>query len=576
MKRALSLLTIVALVLPLCLTGCGEAEQDADLTFIIGQEHNHLDPQKMSWLHDIRLAGMLFEPLVEKNYKTMATRPAVATRWDTSDDQTVYTFHLRKDAKWSNGEPVTAGDFKYAWRRAMLPDMAADYTKLMFHIEGARDFFDWRNRQLEQFAQSDGGQQAAQALWDKTRARFDESVGVEAVDARTLRVTLQRPVPYFLDLTAFATFMPVHRASVESATRIDADTAMRRTRSGYWSEPGELVTNGPYKLRRHRFQQDVWVEKNPHYWNRDAVKSATIRERIISDPQNALLTYRSGGADIWPGVPTASDMASELVRQGGPDVHRQQMAGVYFYNFNCEPTLPDGRDNPLAEARVRRALAMAIDRQTIVKRVTQLNQPIARSYVPGDALPNYDPPVDEGVTFDPERARELLAEAGHPDGEGLSGLSILYNTGHGHEMIAQAVQQMWRKHLNVIVSLEPREGKAFSNRLDERDYTIARASWFGDYPDPTTWLQKLTTDSGNNDCGWSNAEYDALLEQAKGETDVERRRRLLREAESILLREQPMALMFQYVNIYLWDPDKVTGLEPNGWARWDFENIAVK
>ena len=580
MMRTPLLLALTFITLTLLMPGCGDGRPDAGFTFITSNEHFDLEPQQISWLHDSRLVQMMYEPLVEVDYQTMQVHPGVAERWKVSDDGTVYTFHLRDAARWSNGDKVTADDFIFAWRRAMLPDLAANYTKLMYHIEGAEDFFAWRKQQLARFDQlkQQSGDQAAQKLWAQTMERFDENVGLAAPDDQTLVVTLERPVPYFLSLAGFTTFLPVHRASVEPLMTLDAASGMRRVadgKAGYWSDPQRLITNGPYQMVGRRFQQHVRLKKNPRYWDSEAVQTEIILERIINDPQNALMTYNSGGADFWPDVPSGTDMAADLVQQDRNDVHTQRMAAVYFYNFNCRETLPNGRDNPLANPKLRRALSMAINRETIVKRVTRLNQPIARTYVPGDALPDYDPPTEAGVTFNPERAKALLAEAGHPNGEGLDQLSILYNTGSGHGIIAEAVQQMWQQHLGVTVSLEERQGKAFGTQLEEGNFTIARASWFGDYPDPTTWLAKMSTGSGNNDCGWSNPEFDALLEKAEGETDPQRRMQLLRDAEALLLKEQPMAMMYQYVNVYLWDPQRVDGLEANKWARWRFTGVRV-
>ena len=252
------------------------------------------------------------------------------------------------------------------------------------------------------------------------------------------------------------------------------------------------------------------------------------------------------------------------------------MAGTYFYNFNCLPELPSGEPNPLSDVRVRQALSLAIDRQTLVSRVTRLNQPIADTFIPPAALPSYQPPVSEGVRLNLEKAKQLLADAGYPGGQGLTGLSITYNTGQGHDIIAQAIKNMWQTQLGVVVTLEGLETKNFSDRLKSKNYTIARASWFGDYPDPTTWLQKMATGDGNNDCGWSNAQYDALLAQAQHELDPAKRMALLSDAEAILVREQPMALLFHYVSIYLWDPAHVQGLTANPWGRWRFEQVQVK
>ncbi len=578
-------LTAALVCLALLLPGCAEPLPEADFTFISGFEHNDWDPQRMSWSHDIRLAHCLYDTLVRLDFTDMSIHPATAERWEVSEDGRIYTFHLRADAKWSDGTPVTAGDFVAGWRRAMLPDLAADYSQLMFHIEGAEAFFHRRQEQRTEFARitgraSGGGgassaADAAEAMWRVTLDEFDRLVGVKAVDDRTLEVRLTSPTPYFLELTAFATFMPVPRHVVEaSLTFGEADGAIEQDPT-YWSDPGRLVTNGPYRLAARRFREGVVLWANEHYYDRAAMANESVKELVIGSVQAAMAAYDRGDADFYADIPTGDPVTAGLAGQDRPDVHTQAMAGTYFYNFNCLETRPDGTKNPLADARVRRALAMAIDRQALVERVTRLGQPIARSYVPPGTIAGYEPPVEAGVTLNVEEARRLLAEAGYESGAALTGLSILFNTDGGHDRIAQAVQEMWRQNLGVVVTLEPLESKAFRDRLKTQRYSIARASWFGDYPDPTTFLEKMTTNDGNNDCRWSNAEFDALIERAKTLNDEAERMRVLRDAERVLLEEQPMALLFQYLNVYLYDPAKVRGLEPNAWHRWRFENAAV-
>ncbi len=408
MKRYFLLPLLIAAIClsSVMLAGCGDGRPSAEFTYITGTAHNQFDPQKVSWLHDARLLQAMFQPLVEMDYNKMKARPGVAKRWEVSDDKTVYTFHLRDNAKWSNGDPVTAHDFVYGWRRAMLPDTGADYTKLMFHIKGAKAFFDWRQAQLDHFnkLKQQWGDDAANKLWAQTQTKFGEMVGLDVPDDHTLIVTLEHPTPYFLDLAAFVTFLPVHRASFEQAVTLDPGTGMLKVDASYWSAPQRLVTNGAYRMTHYKFQQYVRLEKNPNYWDKDSVKTRSMLERIISEPQSAQITYRNGEADFWPDVPSASEMAAKLVSTDSPEVHTQQMAGVYFYNFNCQKKLKSGQPNPLADVRVRRALSMAINRKTIVQGVTRLNQPIARSFVPTGVLPVYQPPVEEGVTFNPERA----------------------------------------------------------------------------------------------------------------------------------------------------------------------------
>jgi oligopeptide transport system substrate-binding protein len=580
LRSVAAALVVVVSLLP----GCGDPLPPAELTFISTNEHNELDPQKMSWSHDIRIAHALYETLVVLDFSDMTLHPGVAEGWEVSDDGLTYTFHLRDDARWSNGDPVVAEDFIYAWRRAMLPDLAADYTKLMYPIAGVRRFYDRRAEQLTEYAKiaaagRGGSADAAGAMWQLTLDEFERTVGLSSPDEGTLVVRLERPTPYFLELVAFATFMPVHRASVERIAELDPSSGMLRLDSRFWGDPDRLVTNGPYVLKVRAFRRGLHLAQNPYYWNRANVRNRSINERIIGNAQTALQSYESGSAQMWLDVPTAGTLAADLAGQNRPDIHRQAMAGTYFYNFNCLPTLPNGQPNPLADVRVRRALALTINRETIVRNVTRLNQPVANSFIPVGALRDYQPPVEVGLGFEPDEARRLLAEAGfatpdNPQGRRLTGLSILYNTGHGHEYIAQAVAAMWREELGVVVTLDGVEAKVLGERMKSQDYTIARASWFGDYPDPTTWLVKMTSDDGNNDTRWSNAEYDALIEMAENEIDPARRNAIFREAETILIGEAPMALIYQWVSLSLIHPS-VEGLRPNAWGRWMFEHASV-
>jgi len=549
----------------------------ADFVFVNGDEHVTLDPQKISWVSDGRVAQGLYETLAVYQLPSLELEPGAAASWSVSDDQLTYTFTLRQDGKWSNGDPVTADDFVYAWRRAMLPDTAADYTKLMYTIKGAKDFYNWRAQALTDHAAAshDDAQAAADQLWEETLNRFDETVALIAVDDRTLEVTLERPTPYFLELCAFVTFSPVHRASHEARSRIDAASGRVVEDTTYWNQPEELVTNGAYTLAERTFKQGLRLEANPEYHAADQVKSKTIAERIIPTPQTALLAFDNGEVDWVPSLPSSGSLVSDLAKSERDDVNQVPMAGVYFYNFNCNPRLNDGRDNPLADPRVRRAFSMAVDRQTIVDQVTRLGQPVTKTYVPGDAVAGYDPPEQAGISHDVEAARALLAEAGYPGGNGLDGLSILYNTGSGHEDIAQAIARIWQQTLGVTITLEGVEVKTFSDRLKSHDYTIARASWFGDYRDPTTWLEKMRTGDGNNDCGYSNPEYDALLDRAAATLDQDERFAILRDAEAVLLRDSPMLMLYQYVLIHLADPAKVSGLHLNGWNHTRLEQIEV-
>lgn len=568
------LLAAILIVLnTLFLQGCGRPDREADLVLVSAAETNTLDPQKMSWLHDIRTAECLWEPLVRYRLPELTIEPAAARSWQVSDDGLTYTFHLRDDGRWSNGDPVTSHDFVAAWRRAMMPDFAADYAQLFFCIRGARDFFNWRQDRIAAVGRREADPQAA---LDETLARFESAVGIRTPDAATLVVELDAPTPYFLELCAFATFMPNHAASLARQVQLKTETGMAAIDPGYWTNPDLLITNGPYILKRYRFKRDLLVVRNDQWWNAASMRNGSILQRIIENPQTQLLTYQNGEADWLPDIPTALPLAADLANAGRSDVHLVPWAGTYFYSVNCLPRLKDGSPNPVADPRVRRALSLAIDRRALVEKVTRLHQPIARSFIPPSMIPGYEPPIADGEGFDPQAARKLLADAGYDDPARLKGISILYNTGGGHDPLAQTIGRMWQEHLGITVTLESMEVRSFRERLKNQQYTVARASWIGDYRDPTTFLDKYHSEGGNNDARWANPAYDRLLSEAAGTTDTEARMKKLRQAERILLDEHPILPIYHYITLHMYDPARVRGLHPNAWNFRRLELVEVK
>lgn len=561
--------------------GLGNATSDTVPTAATGEfrfasaaDHNTLDPQKMSWLHDIRIADCLFEPLVRISLPETRVEPGVAESWEISEDGLTYTFHLRDNAMWGNGDQVLSNDFIYAWRRILMPDFAGDYAQLFFPIAGAEDFFKFRAAQLEKIA-AEGSKDGGTSELKAAMAYFDANVGIKAPDPQTLVVTLTQPTPYYLELFAFAPFMPNHTRSLAEYSKVNAQTGMLELDPGYWTDPAKIVSNGPYVLRLRRHKQDTRLSANPYYWNRAKMRNSAILERVIGEPETAMTDYDNGAVDYLPDIPTAGPLAADLVKSGRPDVHMQTWAGTYFYSFNCNPTFEDGTPNPLHDVRVRRALSLAINRQEVVDSVTRMKQPIARSFIPPGALPGYEPPVEAGVTYDIAEARKLLAEAGYPGGKGLTGLTILYNTDGGHENIAQRLSKVWEEQLGVTIKPTSMEVKSFRERLKNQRYTIARASWIGDYRDATTFLDKFQSAGGNNDAKFNNAEYDRLLAQAAAEQNAEARLRLLENAERILLEQQPIAPIYHYTTMHIFDEKKVKNLYPNVWNYRRFEFVEV-
>jgi len=562
----------------------------ADFTFVNGSDVSTLDLQRMSWIPDMRVARLLFEGLVRQDVldRTMPTIPGVAESWEVSADGRTYRFHLRADARWSNGSPVTADQFVYSWRRAMLPDSAADYTGMFLLIRGGQDFFDWRVRALNDLAAGRGPFKTAESLWAETESRFERTVGLHARDERTLEVVLERPVPYFLDLCAFPPFYPVYPPLVRAYESLDPRTGRLLTERG-WTKPPRLVSNGPFRLVSWRFKREMRFERNEHYWDQGRIAIDSISIPTIDDPNAAVLAFRTGAvdwvSDVIPGYrgqmleqkrafyEAHADRYEELRSQGmdqiqidrllGPDprlnIHAFGAFATYFWNFNCSPLLADGRANPLADARVRRALAMAIDKRVIVEQIRRVGDRVAHSLVPPGSIPGYEPP--EGIGFDPAAARRLLAEAGYADPSQLGTIRLLFNKDSGHDLIAQSIARNWQDDLGISVRLQQKELKVFKEDLKEHDFITARGGWFGDYGDPTTFLAINRTGDGNNDRNYSNPAFDALLDEARVELDPARRMQILSEAERIIVEQDlPLVPIFHYSQVRLFDATRITGI----------------
>lgn len=568
----------------------------ADFTFINRGDVTTLDLSQMSWMQDIRAAKMVYEGLVRNDIfsREFGVKPGVAERWEISPDGRTYTFHLRKDARWSNGEPVRASDFTFAWRRALMPDTAADYVGFVMLIKNGESFFQWRTEQLKKFSETlaaEGKSQdreRAERLWQETLEKYRTEFGAKAVDDHTLVVELERPTPYFLDLCAFVTFYPAYERLVKAYEFVDPATARVKTEQS-WTKPPIAVFNGPMVLDVWRFKRDMRFTKNPFYWNKDAVAIDSVMIPTVEDPNAAVMAFRTGAVD-WVSdvvVPYRAQMLAqkkdfyreqgqtyldlkaqgldpiEIDRRLPPDpranIHAFPAFGTYFWNFNCLPTLPDGRKNPFADARVRRAFSMAVDKRAITEDVRRIGEPVATTLIPPGSVGGYASP--KGLPFDPQKARELLAEAGYPSGRDFINVELLFTKDGGHDLIAQSIAKNWQEYLGVSVTLVQKEVKTFRDDAKNKRYITCRGSWYGDYGDPTTFLDLSKTGDGNNDRGYSNEYYDGLLAKAANEPDPAARMRILEEAERFLMDDQaPVLPIFHYVQIYLFDAHKFTGI----------------
>ncbi len=474
-------------------------------------EPTDLDPQIITSQSDFNVALALFEGLTTYDPKDLHPVPGVAERWETSADGLTWTFHLRPEARWSNGEPLTAQDFVYAFQRELSPGLAADYAYMLYHLKNGEAY---NHGQLHDFSQ----------------------VGVHASDEHTLVLTLWHPVPYLLSLAAHTSWCPVHRATIEKYGRIDE-------RGTAWTRAGNLVGNGPFVLKEWRPNEHIRVDKSPTYWDRHVVKLQSVYFYPIENESTEEAAFRTGQLHVTAQVPM------DRIAQYRTDPRHYLVVsptfGTYFYRFNV--TRP-----PLNDARVRRALAMAIDREEIVTRVTQ-----------GGELPcgHLTPPNAAGFTArasiptDIPAARKLLAEAGYPDGRGFPPVELSFNTTERHRRVAEAIQQMWHRNLGIKITLLNREAKVHDEAMRQLNYQIARYGWFGDYLDPVAFLELLTSDSGNNQTGWHNDEYDRLIALSRQAKDNAQRYEYFQRCEEIIATEVPLLPINVYSRTYLLRPE---------------------
>ena len=509
----------------LSLSSC-QTRPRADLVLCNGAEPQTLDPALVSGQLEGRLCSALYEGLTRRDSRGKSI-PAAAKSWDISQDGKTYTFHLRPDLRWSNGNPVTSSDYRESWLRALHPNTASPYAEIFFGISNAQEF--------------NQGKSPA------------ESVGLQTPDPLTLRVQLTHPMPYFPSLTSFTTYLPVHQATVIKY-------------GDRWAQPGTWVGNGPYRLLDWKINDRVSLEKNPLYHSPEQIRLQRIDALAVTRASTAFNLYSSGQADLLLDKGLIPSLMLPQLR-GRADFHPGPLFATYFYRFNV--TRP-----PFQDVRVRRAFALAIDKETIVERITRGNEPIAQSLTPR-GIADYDPP--EGLPSDPTTAQGLLKLAGFPEGRGFPRVSLLYNKSELNEQIAVEIQAQWKRVLGVEVELRNQEWATYLRSLDELDFDIARSSWVGDYDDPNTFLDCFVTGRGNNRTGWSDPTYDSLLNRALAEPNPTKRLQLLASAETILVSQAlPIIPLYYFVGCLMFDPNQWEGLYPNLLDEHPFSEIGPK
>lgn len=514
-----ALFVLTLLVVAGGVAGCSRTEPSADLVIVNGGEPESLDPAIVTLAADMRITKALFEGLLRLDGKTGRPIPGWAERWDVSPDGKTYTFYLRTNSAWSTGEPLTSGDVLYSWRRALEPATAADYAGQLFYIKNAEAFY------LGKI--TDPGK-----------------VGLTVVDARTFRVELDHPVAFFLDLCCFPTLAIVPRQAL--------------ARHGdRWLTGKPLPSSGPYELVTWRLNDKVRLRKNPHYWDASHVRSELVDVLPTASPNAALNLYETGAADIiWDKDLEPVDLM-DVVRHR-PDFHQFNFLGTSFFRFNVTR-------KPFDDARVRRAFALATDKERLVHKLTFGGEQPASHFVP-NGVANYQSPA--GLGFEPAEARRLLAEAGFPGGAHFPRFQYLFFSAAGgakiQGQIAVELQEMWRANLGVTMELRQIERKIFYNAQSRLDYDLAASSWVGDYNDANTFLDLFMSNSGNNRTGWKNPRYDQLIEQADTLTDRQRRAELFQQAESLLVeQEAPIVPIYFYAGFVFFDARRVHGIYPN-------------
>jgi oligopeptide transport system substrate-binding protein len=511
---------LLSILLATCvtLTGCGSSEtnvvagnKSGTLYWGNGTEPQSLDPQIATGVPEHHVISAVMEGLVLKDRKTLEPRPGVAKTWDVSNDGRVYTFYLRENAKWSNGDAHTAQDYVWSWWRALQTTLGNQYAYMLFPIKNAKRYYDGETSDFS-------------------------DVGVKAIDNRTLQVTLTNPTPYFLQLLDHYSLFPVHQATIEKFGRADE----RGTR---WSYEGNLVGNGPYKLEEWKINRHITVTKNPYYWDEANVSINSIVFKPVDNAVTEERMFRAGALHVTSSIP--ADKIAIYQEKSAPELKITPYLGTYFYRLNINtPQLQD--------KRVRRALGMAIDRRQLVDNITKGGQIPAYTMTPPGTM-GYFP--ESTLNFDPEAAKRLLAEAGYPNGEGFPPIEILYNTNEGHRKIAVALQEMWKNYLNIDIKLLNQEWKVYLATESAGDYQISRGGWIGDYVDPNNFLDMFLCNGGNNRTGWCNEEYDRLiLEVAPSQPSHEQRLKIFQQAETMLLEDMPIIPVYTYTSIKLLHP----------------------
>jgi len=469
-----------------------------------------LDPALGTDTTSILVIEQLFLGLTDFDDLTMAVVPELATSWEVSEDGLVWAFHMRKDVKWTDGTPVTAHDIEYGVKRTCDPATASDYAYVLYIIKGAKEVNTGEITDLDH-------------------------IGVKAIDDYTIQFALNQPAGYFPAIAGMWVARPVPKWTIEKYGE-------------KWTEPENIVTNGPYLLTKWAHHDEIIMEKNPDYPEADKVQIEKVHCTMVVELSTAMAMYEDG---ILDSVDAPLDDMDRI--KTDPVLSKELFIAprlcTYYYGFNnTKPPM----DNPL----VRKAFSAAIDRQSLIDFVLKGEQKPATTFTCPGIFGHVPPEEGVGIGYDPEAARKYLADAGYPEGKGLPEITMMFNTSESHRKIAQAIQQMWMEVLGVEVNLTNQEWGVYLNTINEDAPQIYRLGWCADYPDANNWVYEVfhSTDS-NNRIKWHNAEFDRVVEEAARESDPAKRLELYKRAEQILCEEETaMAPIYFYTFVNMTKP----------------------
>ena len=479
----------------------------------IGVEPPTLDPIQMVDLTSFQVLQNLMRGLTQFDAQ-QAVIPALATHWELSADETEYTFHLRKDALWSDGSPITAQHIIDGWKRALTPANGSQYAFFLFDVVKAKAFYEGK---LTDFSQ----------------------VGIKALDTHTLHIKLNRPVAFFLSLMASPVAFP---ARLDLINRVGSQ----------WTEAKHFIGNGPYRLARWDHDESITLKPNPHYWE-STKQLPTVELAMITDANTSVVMYETGELDYItsPGSITSFDYRR---LQDRPDAHRKTLNAIYYLGYNTEKP-------PFDDVRVRQAFALALDREQLTQLLQSGQQPLSGFITQG--LKGFNRSV--GLVLNTQRAKALLAEAGFPDGKGFPTVQLAFRTGFEQRREAEVLQFLWKQTLNVDVQLINQDWKVYLDQLATNTPHLYRLSWYVDYPDADSFMSLFTSTNGNNFTHWANPHYDQLIQQAAAKTDWALRQPLYDEAQKLLLEEATVVVpLYSRDKLWIQRPGRLDGLVVNG------------